>query len=125
MVFSTGYNRRKTDMHKRSFKPLTLTRTGYIKPKSTTSKSSDRTENKTKINHKNKNEIPKKKLHCMQESTKFIPQVQESLVISGVRDPKNQLSSLVSNAKKNMDSLNERNNRIKNAKKQSRSRYGW
>ncbi|SMN19359.1 similar to Tetrapisispora blattae TBLA_0D03710 hypothetical protein [Maudiozyma saulgeensis] len=126
MVFLAGYNRRSECTQKTPFKPVTLSRTGYVKPEPTTPSDSIQTKDKTtKPSNGKKLRVSKKKSPPLKEAVKHIPQTQESLVITRVHDPKNQLSSLVKNARKNMNSLNERNERIKKSKQQSRSRYGW
>ncbi|CDH18074.1 uncharacterized protein ZBAI_09862 [Zygosaccharomyces bailii ISA1307] len=42
-----------------------------------------------------------------------------------LHDPKNQLSSLVKNAQKNRDALQQRNESVKQAKARSKRQYGW
>lgn len=43
----------------------------------------------------------------------------------GVHDRRNQLTSLVQNARRNEEAIKARNERIKQTKQQSRNRYGW
>lgn len=45
--------------------------------------------------------------------------------ISSVFDPKNQLASLIKNARQNEQAIHTRNRRIRDAKLESRNRYGW
>lgn len=47
------------------------------------------------------------------------------LPITKVHDPKNQLSSLIKNARQNEESLKHRNERINKAKQRSKRQYGW
>lgn len=42
-----------------------------------------------------------------------------------VHDRRNQLTSLVQNARRNEEAIKARNERIKQTKQQSRNRYGW
>ncbi|CAL9732522.1 hypothetical protein MOUN0_N12112 [Monosporozyma unispora] len=51
--------------------------------------------------------------------------VQTTQSITNVFDSKNQLTSLMKNAKQNENSLRERNERRDQAKQQSKRQYGW
>lgn len=45
--------------------------------------------------------------------------------ITTVRNPKNQLTSLIKNARENQESLQQRNQRRSQHQKQSKRQYGW
>lgn len=45
--------------------------------------------------------------------------------LADVHDRRNQLTSLVQNARRNEEAIKARNERIKQTKQQARNRYGW
>ncbi|QLL34592.1 hypothetical protein HG536_0G04540 [Torulaspora globosa] len=49
----------------------------------------------------------------------------EPAPITAVFDAKNQLASLIKNAKLNEEAIRARNDRIRHSKQQSKGRYGW
>lgn len=120
MVFSEGYNRRNSKWEQPLFRPLPLGATRFV-PASLTLKKS----NEGKIAETTKKPLPEKNKLNKPSVIKKTTKVQNPLIISEVRDPKNQLSSLIKNASKNKKSLEERNKRIQKSKQQSKFRYGW
>lgn len=120
MVFSKGYNRRDSKWVQPLFKPLPLGATGFVP----TSLSSDRSS-KPETPQQLKKSKPKKAEPMKHSIARETGKVQKPLIISDVRDPKNQLSSLIKNASKNKKALVQRNKRIQKSKQQSKSRYGW
>lgn len=63
-------------------------------------------------------------------STATTPELESGTAISNhtympLHDPKNQLTSLVKNAQKNRDALQQRNESVKQAKARSKRQYGW
>lgn len=120
MVFSKGYNRRDSKWVQPLFKPLPLGATRYIPANLALKKSTE--EKKVELP---KESTPEKDKAHKPSVVKQAVKVQKPLIISEVRDPKNQLSSLIKNASKNKKSLDERNKRIQKSKQQSKSRYGW
>lgn len=51
--------------------------------------------------------------------------IQETAPITAVFDSRNQLASLIKNAKQNEEAIKVRNDHIRESKLQSRNRYGW
>lgn len=119
-MFETGYNRRDRNAEEEPYGSLALQRTGYM--------SEDKSANKGAHlvpQAKTPDEPANESSSTLSDIAKHLQHVQEPKIISELHDTKNQLSSLIKNASKNKDVLTERNKRIEESKKKSRSRYGW
>lgn len=109
-VFSEGYNRLQWDVQE----------TGFFGPK---------------VDPREMSVAASKSAAPVAETQPVTPSMPTKPIVSGAPDPgaqmvdmhdrKNQLSSLVQNARRNEEAIKSRNERIKQAKQQSRARYGW
>ncbi|CCF58014.1 hypothetical protein KAFR_0D03660 [Kazachstania africana CBS 2517] len=116
MLFEPGYNRRDWNVKERSFDPITVDPKVVPKvqtrPVATNGKKQklNGTDNGQTVSH------PGFSKAMTTTAPKLITEVQDS---------KNQLSSLIRNAEQNKEALKARNERVKQQKQSSRSRYGW
>ncbi|QLQ82663.1 hypothetical protein HG537_0H04260 [Torulaspora globosa] len=108
-IFAPGYNRLQTTILDRSYEST------RIDPRelSVTPKQTEPLPNAT--------EPP---VHTLQTDQSHSQDLQPA-PITEVFDPKNQLTSLIKNAKLNEQAITARNERIRRSKHESRTRYGW
>lgn len=113
IAFAEGHNRAQWDIHESPF------RATKIDPREISATPTDRNE-------------PAKQGPAKLPTTPVIQTSQASNTESDtvaplvdVHDRRNQLTSLVQNARRNEEAIKARNERIKKSKQQSRNRYGW
>ncbi|CCH60870.1 hypothetical protein TBLA_0D03710 [Henningerozyma blattae CBS 6284] len=128
MIFDEGYNRKDIDLEEFCFTPKRLNTNPTFLFKPIALKDANKRDEAGNIQHSTKQESIKELKVQKTKNTKTKPPKkisQEPLSISEVYDPKNQLSSLVRNAKRNQEALQLRNKRISKNKFESKKRYGW
>lgn len=139
-VFEDGYDRRATDLNSVEYKPVRIIDIGEshdsgsrdnlridtvscIKFDNTEQDKSNGTASTSSSN------VPPSNTNETEQTTDkgygYHTPVNNSLPITRVYDPKNQLSSLVRNARQNRDSLRQRNERISKTQQRSKRQYGW
>lgn len=114
-IFAPGYNRSEWDVVEPKYEVVKIGPTEeYTKKFMKTNETNDRRE---------LDEV--KEIKDTISLTETISEGSRLEATTIVYDTKNQLSSLVKNAKRNQEAIKSRNERIKQSKIQSRNRYGW
>lgn len=119
-LFEDGYNRLNTNMQWYQYDPIDILNSGELEKEDNQDKEPERET--TAIQTKKKNNQASKDDNTY---TSHTIATDKPYNITGLHDPKNQLSSLIKNAMDNQESLKQRNKQRTKAKDRSRKQYGW
>lgn len=139
-VFDDGYDRRSTNLNGVDYKPVRILLDGSRESDANGGEDGLRIDTLPCIKFDNtqqdentatfltKSDMSPKNMKGTEQTIGKEDQyvsVNSNLPITELHDPKNQLSSLIKNARENRDSLKQRNERINQAQQRSKRQYGW